>query len=62
MVTLGNLLPCGHQHVRHSGEHGAIRRVCATCKRSFLGTVVRSEVSSHVGTEVLRIEWKEVRP
>jgi hypothetical protein len=56
---LSRILPCQHQRVRFSGL-GSIRRVCRTCKRRYVGTISPSAVSSHVGAEVLRVEWKEL--
>jgi hypothetical protein len=60
VTVLHRRLPCGHQWTRHPLEHGTIRRICRVCKRAFLGTIVLSDASPHVGSEVLRVEWKEV--
>lgn len=58
MRVLGLRLPCGHRKVR-VGEHRAVWRKCRTCKRVFVGEVVRSIISDHVGTEVRRVVWTE---
>ena len=58
-AVLHSRLPCCRARVRLAG-HGTVRRVCRVCKRAFLGEVSESQVSEHVGHEVLKVTWQEV--
>lgn len=57
--VIHRVLPCGHQHIRVHAD-GSFRRVCRTCKRAWLGHLVRAAISDRVGQEVLKVEWEEM--